>query len=64
MIGLVVNYDLTVRDSDGSVVQFHYGGDALDVGKSQYLKEDQFSFMADNRASVIGDERAVELAKK
>ncbi|CAF4351803.1 unnamed protein product, partial [Rotaria sordida] len=27
--GLVVNYDLTVRDSDGSVIQIQYGEDGL-----------------------------------
>ena len=37
--GLVVNYDLTVRDSDGSVIQFQYGEDGLAVDKCTYLKE-------------------------
>lgn len=35
--GLMVNYDLTVRDSDGSVIQFQYGEDGLDILKSQLL---------------------------
>ncbi len=60
----MVNYDLTVRDSDGSVVQFRYGEDSLDVCKSQYLKESQLSFLADNRASIMADEKAVPLAKR
>lgn len=34
--GLVVNYDLTVRDSDGSVVQFLYGEDGLAIDKCTY----------------------------
>ncbi|CAG2115102.1 unnamed protein product, partial [Medioppia subpectinata] len=37
--GLVVNYDMTVRDSEGSVVQLLYGEDGLDILKSQMLKE-------------------------
>ncbi|KJE89112.1 RNA polymerase I largest subunit [Capsaspora owczarzaki ATCC 30864] len=44
--GLRVNYDMTVRDSDGSVVQFHYGEDSLDPTKTIFL--DQFSFVAQN----------------
>ncbi|CAN9514672.1 unnamed protein product [Ophioblennius macclurei] len=46
--GLVVQYDLTVRDSDGSVVQFLYGEDGLDIPKTQFLQPRQFSFIEDN----------------
>ncbi|XP_069571829.1 DNA-directed RNA polymerase I subunit RPA1 [Brachyistius frenatus] len=46
--GLVVQYDLTVRDSDGSVVQFLYGEDGLDIPKTQFLQHRQFSFIEDN----------------
>ena len=46
--GLLVNYDLTVRDSDSSVVQFYYGEDGLDVMKTSFLSEKQFPFMAGN----------------
>ncbi|XP_034857021.1 DNA-directed RNA polymerase I subunit RPA1 isoform X2 [Mirounga leonina] len=46
--GLVVQYDLTVRDSDGSVVQFLYGEDGLDVPKTQFLQPKQFPFLASN----------------
>lgn len=35
---LSVQYDLTVRDSDSSIVQFLYGEDGLDILKSSYLK--------------------------
>lgn len=45
---LVVQYDLTVRDSDGSVVQFLYGEDGLDVPKTQFLQQRQFPFIEDN----------------
>ncbi|KAI8137047.1 hypothetical protein BJV82DRAFT_675210 [Fennellomyces sp. T-0311] len=44
--GLRVHYDHTVRDSDGSILQFHYGEDSLDVIKAKYLNE--FSFSAHN----------------
>ncbi|KAI8067394.1 hypothetical protein BDF21DRAFT_496279 [Thamnidium elegans] len=44
--GLRVHYDHTVRDSDGSVLQFHYGEDSLDVIKAKHLN--QFSFSARN----------------
>lgn len=46
--GLVVQYDLTVRDSDGSVVQFLYGEDGLDIPKTQFLQPRQFPFIQDN----------------
>uniref|UniRef100_A0A7M4DXU4 DNA-directed RNA polymerase n=1 Tax=Crocodylus porosus TaxID=8502 RepID=A0A7M4DXU4_CROPO len=46
--GLVVQYDLTVRDSDGSVVQFLYGEDGLDIPKTPFLQPKQFPFIADN----------------
>ncbi|RWS26622.1 DNA-directed RNA polymerase I subunit RPA1-like protein [Leptotrombidium deliense] len=46
--GLVVNYDLTVRDSDGSVIQFFYGEDGLDICKSQLLKKDGFPLLCSN----------------
>lgn len=44
----MVQYDLTVRDSDGSVVQFLYGEDGLDIPKTQFLQPEQFPFIADN----------------
>lgn len=44
----MVQYDLTVRDSDGSVVQFLYGEDGLDIPKTQFLQPRQFPFIEDN----------------
>jgi DNA-directed RNA polymerase I subunit RPA1 len=61
--GLVVNYDLTVRDSDGSVVQFRYGEDSLDVCKSRYLNKSQLGFLADNASSVV-DKKSVKTAQR
>ncbi|KAM9741040.1 DNA-directed RNA polymerase I subunit RPA1 isoform 1-T1 [Menidia menidia] len=46
--GLVVQYDMTVRDSDGSVVQFLYGEDGLDIPKTPFLQQRQFPFIEDN----------------
>ena len=61
--GLVVNYDQTVRDScDGSVIQFQYGEDGLDVCKSQYLKPGLLDFLKANK-DVIYDANSVQMAK-
>lgn len=49
----MVQYDLTVRDSDGSVVQFLYGEDGLDIPKTQFLQPKQFPFLASNY-EVVG----------
>ncbi|MBZ3870003.1 DNA-directed RNA polymerase I subunit RPA1 [Sciurus carolinensis] len=51
--GLVVQYDLTVRDSDGSVVQFLYGEDGLDIPKTQFLQPRQFPFLASNYQVIM-----------
>lgn len=50
--GLTVNYDMTVRDSDGSVVQFLYGEDGMEVTKCQFLNEKQLPFLAENVNSI------------
>lgn len=46
--GLSIQYDMTVRDSDGSVVQFAYGEDGMDISKVQFLKPEQMAFLEDN----------------
>ena len=61
--GLVVGYDMTVRESDGSVIQFKYGEDSLDVCKMQYLKPSKLQYVADNLDSAY-NKRAVDLAKQ
>lgn len=57
MEGLRVEYDTSVRDSDGSVIQFLYGEDGLDITKATYLNQCQFK--ADNfwsqSAGVLGE---------
>ncbi len=42
----MVGYDYTVRDSEGSVVQFRYGEDSIDVLRAPYLEK--FDFLASN----------------
>jgi len=44
--GLSVQYDNTVRDSDGSVIQFNYGEDSLEISKTPYLTK--FHNIAEN----------------
>lgn len=50
MEGLHVEYDTSVRDSDGSMVQFLYGEDGLDITKQKYLTD--FKFQAENFLSL------------
>ncbi|KZT13040.1 beta and beta-prime subunits of DNA dependent RNA-polymerase [Laetiporus sulphureus 93-53] len=57
--GVRVHYDNTVRESDSSVLQFNYGGDALDVTKQKHLL--QFDFMARNMVSLVNRYRPKEL---
>ncbi|KAF2001316.1 beta and beta-prime subunits of DNA dependent RNA-polymerase [Amniculicola lignicola CBS 123094] len=51
MEGLKVEYDTSVRDSDGSMVQFLYGEDGLDITKQKYLND--FKFQAENFMSIF-----------
>nr|ALK02059.1 RNA polymerase I largest subunit [Wickerhamiella domercqiae] len=71
--GVRVEYDNTVRDSDGTLVQFLYGGDSVDTIKESYLR--QFDFCAANVDALkvkhtpsvvdeLDDERAASYAKK
>ncbi|KAF2877941.1 DNA-directed RNA polymerase I subunit RPA1 [Massariosphaeria phaeospora] len=50
MEGLRVEYDTSVRDSDGAMVQFLYGEDGLDPTKQKYLND--FKFQAENFMSM------------
>jgi len=49
--GLRVEHDSSVRSSDGSVIQFLYGDDALDVAKAKYTSN--FKFIGQNYASFF-----------
>ncbi|KAF5178237.1 Dna-directed rna polymerase i subunit [Thalictrum thalictroides] len=48
---LKVGYDRTVRDADGSIVQFCYGEDGVDVHKSSFMSK--FEAIADNQTIVL-----------
>ncbi|OQD78344.1 hypothetical protein PENDEC_c001G02119 [Penicillium decumbens] len=51
MEGLRAEYDSSVRESsDGSIVQFLYGEDGLDITKQVHLKD--FGFLAENYISI------------
>ena len=62
---MVVSYDMTVRDNDGSIVQFMYGDDGVDVMETQFL--DKFKFLERNhrgigvKADKLLDQGAVEI---
>lgn len=51
MEGLAVGYDNTVRDSDGTLVQFLYGEDGVDISKQKYLTD--FGFVLRNYESQL-----------
>ena len=52
MEGLRVEYDTSVRDTtDGTLIQFLYGEDGLDVAKAKYLPD--FKFTAENYLSLF-----------
>jgi DNA-directed RNA polymerase I subunit RPA1 len=57
---LVVKYDMTVRDSDNSIVSFMYGDDGIDVMNNRFL--DKFKFMEANYRSLPN--KANELIEK
>ncbi|XP_032689427.1 DNA-directed RNA polymerase I subunit RPA1 isoform X2 [Odontomachus brunneus] len=54
--GLIVNYDSTVRDFDGSLIQFYYGEDGLDIPGSRFLKKEQMPFLVDNKDAIVDTE--------
>lgn len=60
--GLVIGYDATVRDYDGSLIQFYYGEDGLDIPGSQFLRKEQMSFLVNNKDAII-DAKLLEYLK-
>jgi DNA-directed RNA polymerase I subunit RPA1 len=61
--GLRTEYDNSVREtSNGAVIQFLYGEDGLDITKQKHLTE--FSFLAQNRLSVMASTNIVEVMRK
>ena len=53
MEGLKSEYDSSIRDFDGSMVQFLYGEDGIDVTKSKHLTD--FQFLAENYLSLVAE---------
>ncbi|KAI5303238.1 hypothetical protein KEM55_000657, partial [Ascosphaera atra] len=52
MEGLKAEYDTSVREaSDGSMIQFLYGEDGLEITKQKHLKD--FKFLAQNYESIV-----------
>ncbi|EGW32330.1 DNA-directed RNA polymerase I 190 kDa polypeptide [Spathaspora passalidarum NRRL Y-27907] len=49
--GVHVSYDNSVRDGDGTLIQFLYGGDAIDTTKQSHMN--QFKFCADNYDALL-----------
>lgn len=49
--GVHVSYDNSVRDADGTLIQFLYGGDAIDTTKQSHMN--QFKFCADNYDALL-----------
>lgn len=48
---LKVCYDYTVRDADGSIIQFYYGEDGVDVHQTSFLKN--FKALEDNQETIL-----------
>ena len=48
---LMVNYDYTVRDNDGNIIQFYYGEDSIDTINNRFLMN--FKFIGDNFDSYL-----------
>ncbi|CAO1632715.1 unnamed protein product [Jaminaea pallidilutea] len=59
--GFRVHYDSTVRNADGSILQFSYGEDGLDTTRSKYL--DQFNFTAANFTTFVNRYNPKQLAQ-
>ena len=49
--GVHVSYDNSVRDADGTLIQFLYGGDAVDTTKQSHMN--QFKFCVDNYDALL-----------
>lgn len=59
-----MHYDMTVRDSDNSVIQFMYGEDGMDIAKCQFIKPKQFPFLSDNAKIIIPNDDLVNQLKE
>ncbi|KAK8562107.1 hypothetical protein V6N13_148766 [Hibiscus sabdariffa] len=57
---LKISYDHTVRDSDGSIVQFNYGEDGIDVHQTSFISK--FEALALNR-DVMSEKLSSQLGE-
>ena len=62
MEGLKIEYDSSVRDTDGSMVQFLYGEDGLEITKQKNLTE--FDFIVRNFHAISNQLNIREVYKK
>lgn len=59
--GIHVSYDNSVRDGDGSLLQFLYGGDAVDTTKQSHMN--QYKFCLDNYDALLAKYNPGELTE-
>ena len=60
--GIAVKYDMTVRNSDGLVLQFEYGEDGQDVSRVPFLKSDEaMDTLVDNYFRLL-DQKTIDIA--
>lgn len=59
--GIHVSYDNSVRDGDGSLLQFLYGGDAIDTTKQSHMN--QFKFCLENYDALLSKYNPGELTE-
>ncbi|CAG0897253.1 unnamed protein product [Cyprideis torosa] len=59
--GVTVAYDSTVRDSDGSVIQFQYGEDGLDISKMPFLSKRNLPFLEENWKNLYNKQEVKKL---
>uniref|UniRef100_A0A1A9URE7 DNA-directed RNA polymerase subunit n=1 Tax=Glossina austeni TaxID=7395 RepID=A0A1A9URE7_GLOAU len=60
--GLNVHYDLTVRDSDNTVIQYLYGEDGLDILKSKFINSNVgLQFLFANAGAVLQPKELINL---
>ncbi|KAK6459425.1 alpha subunit of RNA polymerase I [Scheffersomyces xylosifermentans] len=57
--GVHVSYDNSVRDGDGTLIQFLYGGDSIDTTKQSHMN--QFKFCAENYDALLAKYNPGEL---
>jgi DNA-directed RNA polymerase I subunit RPA1 len=57
-----VQYDLTVRDCDGSIIQFLYGEDSLDPTKVKFLEQHKFN--AQNYKPIVNQMKTKSIFSK